>query len=263
MHSGPVHELKSETSIDLTSSSANESPPALKVCVLNWPVYSYKDPQGNAQGIIVDLVESIAAQAGRAVEFTFMAINRCTREVERNRFDLIPYVSQKGSLLLSTKSIQFYIAGFAVLQDSPHKSFHDFSQFQDQTVGVLQGSRMYKALDNNESIDVIHLVSASSQLNMISNQRLDASSADLVSLSGMDQYKNKELRFLFPPVNVAPLYFGFAPKHSALKAFFNRGIDDAIQDGGIDRLYKIHSPIPYQIISDIVEANKKKNSFGN
>lgn len=262
-HTDILLKPKTNSQIKHALSGAGEISPPLKVCVLNWPVYSFKDSQGKAQGIVVDLIEGIAARAGRAVEFTFMAINRCSREVANNRFDIIPYASKKGSLLLSANPIQFYIAGFAVLQDSPHKSFHNFSQFQEQTVGVLQGGQMYKALDKDENIDVIHLTSANSQLRMISNQRLDATSADLVSLSDMDSYKNKELRFLFPPLNVVPLYFGFAPKNGELKALFNQGINRAIENGDIDQLYKTHSPIPFQRISDIVDDYKKKNSFGN
>ncbi|BFM18066.1 hypothetical protein R50073_42490 [Maricurvus nonylphenolicus] len=227
----------------------------MKVCSFELAPYYYKS-QEQVRGILVDIIDQISATMGLQADYAMMPPLRCARHVIIGSMDVMPYTSGYLEQLIYTEvPVHFYIAGFIVKDDSDFKSYKGLRQFENKSVGILRGNPQLELLQQHINVQWTQVNSGSSQWRMLLSGRLSAAYGDLIALTALPPYQNKQIRFLHPAYSTSPMWMGFHPSRKIWRDRFNRELERMLNDGTIAKIYRKHSSLSFEKIQSLANIS--------
>lgn len=225
----------------------------LKVCSFELAPYFYKKDEAY-HGILVDIIDQISSSLALQPEYSLMPPLRCARHVNIGSKDLMPYTSgHLGQLIYTNVPVHFYIAGFIVKADSAMQSYESMQQFEHQSIGILRGNPQTTLLQQHKNVQWVQVNSGSSQWRMLLSGRLVAAYGDLIALTALHPYQNKQIRFLYPAYSSSPMWMGFNASREVLRDQFNQELKRMLVDGTITKIYQKHSSLSFDEIQSLVD----------
>ncbi|CTQ54174.1 putative amino-acid-binding protein YxeM precursor [Roseibium album] len=202
---------------------------SLLIIGFSTPPYLYVGPDDAPHGLLVDLVETAAANSDVQVRFEVTSWPRAQLEVRKGVADLIfpvVYTSEREDWLIypSNPITQFEMMIFA--KKNPNYVFTgDVTQLHGLLIGKIASGRMhpnFRALEDSGQANIEPRGSLEELLTAVDLGRLDGFVAPL--LMTVEEARRKGLHSIKPfpdPVGVSDIYIAFS-KNSTKTAAWNR-----------------------------------------
>lgn len=247
----------SKPSADTTSQTASTTPESIAtpapqtggvinvVTTGKEPPFSVVDEKGNLTGIDIDVMNAIAQSQGFTVKFDVLPWQTLLASVERGDYQVainaIKYSDERDSLYGLSHPYFYDPSAFAYKKDSgiSPKSLADLAGLK---VGVMVKSKQEADMTNTQAIVVPHPNLFSAYRDMVQG-KLDAVAYDLPVLQMTAKQQADQL--IFVPYESrtdkgANTVIAVHKENQVLLDKINRGIDELVASGEIERIAKKH-----------------------
>ncbi|WP_085522346.1 transporter substrate-binding domain-containing protein [Tuberibacillus sp. Marseille-P3662] len=222
-------------------SGGNDEMKTYKVATdANFKPFEYKNPDtGEMEGFDIELLKSIAKEAGFKVKFETMQFDGLLAGIKSGRYDIgVAGISitdeRKQSIAFSDK---YYDSGLTVMvpKDSDIQSIKDVD---GKAVGTRQGSTSQAYLKNNTDADIEAFPAIVNAYTNLKSGRLDAVLYDLPNVKYFIKQKGEgELKTVGKLLQGQPYGIAF-PKDSKLVDDVNKALKTLKDNGTYADIYK-------------------------
>lgn len=186
---------------------------------LTFPPYIFVEKDGDAQGIIVDMVEELAVRLGEPVSFNISNWARAYRVVTTHKSDaLIPTMKTPERLkyLHYPETPLLYLTFHLVsLKDNRHTFSGNFKDLSRYKVGRLRSAKVSPGFDKALSEGIFTVQERNSTKLLIKGvvgKRLDFIALDwrVARWEEVAMFKDKKLEAMEPALGRVPVYLAFS-----------------------------------------------------
>ncbi|MFD2205644.1 substrate-binding periplasmic protein [Kiloniella antarctica] len=227
---------------------SNAKEKLIKACHDGWPPFYYATSEYEAGGVVVSLLNEIAAETGYEIQYRLLPFKRCLKQVEEGEIDFIMATSNDGdNVLMGRTSLATWQVGAIVHQNYSQEQFFGLEDFSGEKVLLIQEyvypEIIRKFAPNWIISDVGYfnsddLDSIPHPFTMIENGQATVFFEDIVYSQKIITDNKLKLKVLKPAVAFENHYIGYALGREELYRKFENGLKERAEDGRLDQLYK-------------------------
>lgn len=241
---------------------------AIKVGIIEYPDYSFKDKNGIWRGIDVEYIDYIAQEAGIKVEFVGgKSVDELKQKLDDGSIDVLADVSDynedfKGNYLFSESELGSFTSGLIVNEDDDRYEYGDYAKLSGKKVAVNINSSEYDLFKSwceahDLSVQYLECDGLQASLKLLKNKEVDATEVATSSLNGYRSIQN---------IGSAPYYLAFRKDETALKNKLDISMGQIITDDPTYLQGLIKRYLSNKSTSKVVFTDKEKKylqSHGN
>ena len=208
---------------------------SIKACYTDFPPYSYRSG-GNHQGLSIEIMNRIAADAGFSIEYQQLPWKRCHYQVAAGETDLALDSQGRGTLLCTHESASFaIIVIWSQLEEKQNKLSK--VDLRDKKIGVASSSESIRNLIS--TVGAIPEIAPNDQsaLTKLSFGRTDFAATELLSGSAIIRESGLDVFPLTPAFGIVALKICATPASQNLIDQIDGQIIRLRRSGQIDKVY--------------------------
>ncbi|MEH6631382.1 MAG: transporter substrate-binding domain-containing protein [Halopseudomonas aestusnigri] len=228
--------------------TSNAEVKSIKACHDGWPPFYYATSEYKAGGVVVTLLDEIAAETGYEIEYRLLPFKRCLKQVEQGKIDFIMVTSNHGdNVLMGQTSLATWQIGAVVHKNYPEDHFINLEKFSGEKVLQIQEyvypEKIRNFAPNWKVSDVGYfnsddLDSIPHPFTMIENGQATVFFEDTVFSQKIINDNGMNLKVLKPAVVLENHYIGYALGREKLYRKFEYALRKRADDGRLDQFYK-------------------------
>ena len=224
-------------------SSPASSGETIKLCGAHWPPFTYSENGLLTKGITIDIFKEAFGRLQMEFQADEIPWPRCVFYTEKGTYAAAIDGPGRDSLISGIPTNKYLIAVY-VRHDFPEDTF-SWERMKGKTIGMISG---YLYTDNITQFDKWKIdwsKTESMMMKKLHAGHYDYGLLDPLTVPSLEQELGFKVKMLTPIIATMPLYLLFSKHKADLAKRFDSVVQEMIQDGKLDEIYKKHGPYSY------------------